>query len=228
MHGREQSSRDENQPGSVSAAVGGLQSWPGVAAGFLLIVAMSGMLFADAKTVLLPRSGSLIQVSGTSTLHNWVVSTSSLNGQMAVDGQGSDLVPLLTERPLPISVVVQIPAKSLKSGKDSMDETMYQSLKADDFPTITYRLTAQRFTGRHNDMLTFDTDGILAVAGAEAKVHMPVDVIVSGEKGMLLTVKGRLALRMSDFKIPPPVALLGTIRSGDDISIGIVWELQKQ
>ena len=175
-----------------------------------------------------------VTIEGTSTLHDWHAEGRHVEGYMLV--QGHELAGLweASDGPAPHelapTVRVEIPATSLISGKRGMDEKIREALKADTYPLITYRLESAQHAVRHaahadgdSKSLTLDTTGILTVAGVERAVELPMQVRrLSSDR---LEVSGETSLRMTEFGIDPPRAMLGTIRAGDKVHVHWTWVL---
>lgn len=176
--------------------------------------------------------GSSMKVDGTSTVHDWTVESKLISGSMELQGEfPSDLaveaVPALTGTP---KVDVKIAARSLKSGKPTMDQVMLGAMNADDHPWILYKLTeltpskAERKSG---DALKYDAKGDLTVSGVKKAISMPVSISPT-EKGLKIT--GKVKIKMSDFgiKAPAPKIALGLIKTGDEVDLTFEWFTQKK
>ena len=110
---------------------------------------------------------------------------------------------------------------------DKMDQTLYESLRAQQHPRIWYRLAELALVGATNvnEVLEyeFDSRGELEVAGVTNEVTMPVFVLPLGNGKF--KISGGISLKMTSFKIDPPAprTALGLIKSGDDVSILFDW-----
>jgi polyisoprenoid-binding protein YceI len=176
--------------------------------------------------------GSSMKIDGTSTVHDWTVESKLISGTMELEGGfPSDLavetVPALSGTP---KVDVKVAARSLKSGKPTMDQVMLTAMNADDHPWITYKLTemtpskAERKSG---EALKYDTKGELTVSGVKKVITMPV-AIEPTEKG--IKVVGKIKVKMSDhgIKAPAPKIALGLIKTGDEVDLSFEWFTQKR
>lgn len=161
---------------------------------------------------------SKVTVQGTSTLHDWHVESTRIEGRVAV-AEGF-LAGDAAEAP---TVEVSIPVASLASGKKRMDELMHQALDARRHPTIDYRLTAATVKGGAGGRTTLATRGRLTIAGETREVPMEVEVARQAD-GRLL-VRGSVPLTMTEFGIEPPTAMLGTIKTGDRVTVAFEWTL---
>lgn len=182
-----------------------------------LTVALS-MKAAAQGTILAPAASSRITVSGGSNVHEWSCSGSKFDAAIELDS--ASLTKPLGEVGKPImKVVVSIPTKSVKCGKDKMDENMYKALKADQFPAIKYELTSYKLDASKTTATSFValTEGNLTVAGTTAKVAIPVTA--TRKTGGQFVGEGTLAMLMTDVGIKPPTALLGTMRTKNEIKV---------
>jgi hypothetical protein len=166
-------------------------------------------------------------VSGTSTLHDWTVKTSVLSGNASFIGSWS---PGAASAVTLQSANLAIPVNSLKSTEGSgMDDKMYDALKLQQFPSITYsqtRATLNTAPSNKDPAYHFDTIGQLAIAGAAHPVALNLAVLPHEHNQLTITTD--VQLKMSDFGITPPTAMFGMIKSGDPIIVKVSWQLTAQ
>jgi polyisoprenoid-binding protein YceI len=171
------------------------------------------------------RPESKVVLAGGSNVHDWACNSSAFDAAITMDDSyGSPFTSVA--RPI-TSVVVTIPVKSLKCGKGKMDDNMYKALKADQFTEIKYVLDTYEVNreGTTADAFVARTTGDLTVAGVTKKVEIPITadrLPNGGMKGV-----GTAKLLMTDFGIKPPVALLGTLRTKNEIEITFTVLLDK-
>ena len=190
------------------------------------LTAALSMNAAAQSTVLSPGPSSKVTVSGGSNVHEWECSGTRFDAAIEMDA--TSLSRPLGEVGKPImKVVVNIPTKSVKCGKDKMDENMYKALKADQFPTIKYELTTYKLDPAKTTATGFValTEGELTVAGTTAKVAIPVTA--TRKDGGQFIGEGTLRMLMTDVGIKPPTALLGTMRTKNEITISFQVLLDK-
>jgi len=158
-------------------------------------------------------------VKGTSNLHDWESKANEVraNGSMTQDAGVLKSIQ---------SLYVEIPAKTIKSSKGSiMDNKTYNALKADDFPNITYKLEKATGLTKSGDVYDINATGYLTIAGATNKI----DMYVRGKIGSdgKITFNGSTKLKMTDYKIKPPTALMGTLTTGDEVEIAFQVTLKQ-
>jgi polyisoprenoid-binding protein YceI len=162
-----------------------------------------------------PATGSLIRIEGTSTIHAWKMEGSTINGQLQVDenwnttGKGS------------AAVNVAIPITTIKSEHSKMDKLMADALKAKTNPEIRYEMTNAALQSATTDSFLLKAAGKLTIAGVTRDVTMDVTGKRGADGQYVLT--GEAPIRMTDFGIKPPTAMLNTIRTGDDVKVTFRW-----
>lgn len=154
------------------------------------------------------QAESSMKISGTSTLHDWDIIVESFSGKAKMNGEKMEIASF------------EAVVKSLKSGTSSMDDNTYKALKEKDHPKITFKSTG---ISAANGKMTIK--GNLTIAG----VTKPVTLSATHEKWaeQSMTVKGSYTFKMSEFGIDPPRAMLGTIRTGDEVTITFKLVLYK-
>ena len=169
---------------------------------FTLSIAVQGQDYQSKQTE------SSMKISGTSTLHDWDINVESFTGKAKMNGENME------------SASFEAVVKSMKSGTSSMDDNTYKALKEKDHPKIIFKSTG---ISANNGKLTIK--GNLTIAG----VTKPVTLSTTLEKWAepTMTVKGSYTFNMTEFGIDPPRAMLGTIRTGDEITIAFKLVLYK-
>lgn len=152
-----------------------------------------------------------VKVKGSSNVHDWESNVEKLIGEgsfsFAEDGS------VFIEK-----CKVSIPVKSIKSTKGSiMDKKTWRALEADNHPNITYQLTKFSPVSKLNSGFTATATGQLSIAGTTKTIKMNI----TGKElnNDILEITGTKALKMTDFGIDPPTALLGTMTTGDEVTI---------
>jgi len=164
------------------------------------------------------RDSSTLSLSGTSTLHDFTCRTNTIQALVEVDSGFLTASFGTLNHPME-RVEITIPVTSLKCGHDGMDNNMYGTLRAKDYPTITYTLKSYNLDSSTvaADKFAAKTQGVLTIAGKSRDVAMTVQV--TRDANGVSRATGSMDLKMSDFGIKPPKFFLGTLRVGDSIVI---------
>jgi hypothetical protein len=172
---------------------------------------------------------SKVAVDGTSTLHDWTVKSPNISGHLAFTfNVPSDAPPKVIREAIVANpsaeVDVSIAVKWLKSGDKAMDTKMYEALKRDKNPTITYRLTKLELAKDANaeqSQFEVQTTGDLTIAGTTRELQMPMVLEVVDSQHV--RISGKTTMKMTTYKVKPPEAMMGMIKSGDKISVEFEW-----
>lgn len=174
------------------------------------------------------QPGSLVQIDGTSNIHDWTVKGGVIKGFIEADAEfpASALVPGAK----PPRVEVTIPVRTLKSqvaiGAKKMDEVMQQHMNMAQWPNIEYRLISlvpKTTNTTAGTVFDFDAFGELTVSGVTRTNRMQVTIErISQNK---IKVTGTTNLKMTDFSIKPPSPALsiGLIKTADDVTVRVEW-----
>ncbi len=165
-------------------------------------------------------SNYYLVVKGTSNLHDWESPAKEVRVNAAISINAGVLQSIQ-------SLNLEIPVKTIKSSKGSiMDNKTYDALLADKYPNINFKL--EKVTGMNLRGGSYDinTVGNLTIAGATNRVEMYVQGKIGSDGSITFT--GSKKIKMTDYKIKPPTALMGTLTTGDDVEIAFQITLKKQ
>lgn len=142
---------------------------------------------------LLPESK--LWIEGNSTLHAWKATATELT----VTGHAAEDAGAL--RWNIVEAAVRIPVRGLKSGTEGLDENMYEDLRAEKYPTITFRLKeCVPAGGAGQGGIPVHIIGWLTVAGKERLLTIPAQWSAQEKR---IRITGSTTLRMTDFGIKP-------------------------
>jgi polyisoprenoid-binding protein YceI len=165
-------------------------------------------VFLTAQTYNLNREASKASVLGTSTLHDWESVVEKFKASTKLDGDVLSNVSFEAE------------VKSIKSGKSGMDKNTYKAMNADKYPVIRFTSDQLKVNGTK-----LTGTGKLTIAGETRDV--PVNMNLEKWNEDSFTVSGSMKMKMSDFGVDPPTAMMGAIKTGDDIEIKIELSLNQ-
>src|SRR5438105_1305010 len=138
-----------------------------------------------------------ITISGTSNIHPYTASTSTIRVtrvQFTCALEGPDLWANALKPGAVEAFEIAIPAATLTSPREGLDKNMHEALKVKDHPDIVFRLL--RFEPGSGTTDTLRGIGVLQIAGVEREVSLDV---TTQQEGSTLKVQGRLRLLMTDF-----------------------------
>ena len=146
-----------------------------------------------------------LTVKGTSTMHDWEMTSVQALGKAEMILEGTTLKNVK-------SASVTMKTQSIKSGTDKMDALAYEALKAAKFPEIAFTLTSFRVLDNNRALAV----GNLTIAGTTKPVTFNVQ---TSTKTGSVQMAGEANIKFTEFGIKPPTALLGTVKTGNDLKL---------
>lgn len=175
-----------------------------------LVIMLLGFLLTApvfAQQAYQVKSHSII-VKGTSNLHDWTANAQKANGKFNVKVDNGKLESVN-------AVDLKVDATSLKGSKGNiMDKKIEDALNADKNPYISFKSTGGAVTEK-SGTYKVTANGILTIAGSSQKVTIDAlgKVLPNGD----IEFSGTKKLRMTDYNVDPPTAMLGTLTTGDEV-----------
>jgi len=173
---------------------------------FAMFLCTSIKLNAQEFTV--NSQNSSLLVYGTSNIHDWEIETENQSGTISLDTTNE-----LQIKKLNFTVEVE----SLKSGKSGMDKNTYKALDTKNFKTIEFQfVNAEEITDLKDGNFTIKTKGDLKIAGVTKRISLDFNLNINDG---IVKLVGEKTIKMTDYNVSPPTALLGTIKTGDAVTI---------
>jgi polyisoprenoid-binding protein YceI len=147
-------------------------------------------------------------VKGTSSLHDWQSNVEKIEAKGSFVFANNNLIDVR-------DVAVKIPVKAIKSPKGKlMDSKTWDAFNYEKYPSITFLLTGRKINADKN---TLEASGSLTMAGVTKAIELSLayKVLPGGE----LQITGTKKIVMSEFKMEPPTAMMGTIKVGDEVEV---------
>lgn len=181
-----------------------------------ILLAASALILMSAdtpvKNTYTLAKGYAVSIHGTSNLHDWDENVMTVSGESIVTWNSNTSFDL-------VGMNIKMAVRSIKSTEGSMmNNNTYKALKADDHPEIVFELAAQL------PNIPVDTKGKvveakvnLFIAGVTKAIDMSVTVTAVAHGN--ISFEGSKTIKMTDYGVKPPVAMLGTMKTGDAITI---------
>lgn len=165
--------------------------------------------FAMAQELHVEPSRGKLEVLGTSNLHDWELKATSFHGKATFITEENQLKAVEN---LSFTLAVE----GLESGKSGMDKNTWKALKSKDHKEISFRAdkaTTITETGTGNYQV--EMTGNLNIAGVSKKVPLTLTVMLKDK----VHLSGSTDILMTDYGVEPPTALLGTIKTGEKVTV---------
>ncbi|MFN7044244.1 MAG: YceI family protein [Flavobacterium sp.] len=174
----------------------------------LLVLSNFNTLVAQESKVVLAESK--LKVLGTSNLHDWEIDAKAMSGKSTMTIDANELKAI---KSLDFAVEVE----QLKSGKSGMDDNTFKALKSKTYKTINFKLVSvTKITKTAENNFTVETQGDLTIAGVTKRINQTFTVKLAGKKA---TFTGKTKIDMTVYGVKPPTALMGTIKTGKDVTV---------
>jgi polyisoprenoid-binding protein YceI len=175
---------------------------------FMFTMAATAGVFAQ-NTYRLAQANSSLVVMGTSTLHDWEMSARNITANMTVNKDGTSIQKIE-------NVYFSVKSDNIVSDNSIMDSKAHDALKAEKYPTISFNMASVNNLVSSGNTIKGSLSGNVTIAGVTKNITLPFTGTLQGNG---IQVTGSKSLKMSDFNIKPPTAMLGTLKTGDEIKI---------
>ena len=161
-----------------------------------------------------------IRLNGTSNIHNWEMKAITGTSQASFTIDAKNNITGLSH------LSFTLPAKSLKSDHTGMDNNTYKALRADNNPNLSFFLSSATVLPASANTYQLSCLGKLTIAGTSKEINL-VAFAKYNPSDKSYTITGIKKMKMTDYNVSPPKALMGTIRTGDDISISYTMKFTR-
>ena len=98
-----------------------------------------------------------------------------------------------------------------------MDKNTFKALNSSKYKTINFKVTkVVKVTKNTNGTFTIETLGDLTINGVTKNIGQAFTAKLVDSKVQLI---GKQTLNMTQYSVEPPTALLGTIKTGENVTI---------
>ncbi|MFY8003656.1 MAG: YceI family protein [Chitinophagaceae bacterium] len=182
-----------------------------------LLLALGTVAFAQVKYSF--KENASLVVSGTSTLHDWTMKSGSTAGDVTVVFDASGKITDIQN--VQFTTVVD----ALKSGKGGMDKNAYNALLKEKNPNITFNSSNVTVTAVGANHYQIKSIGALTIAGTTKDVELLAKATLNADK--TIVIEGSKKINMKDFGVKPPSFMMGTIKTGENITLQFTVPLGK-
>jgi len=172
----------------------------------LAALTMIAATFPGGQSQLTINDQSRMWVDGTSTIHDWMCEVGTVEGSIMLDAEVGQVS----------NAVVTVPSASIDCDNSTMNKKASKALSVGDYPTIRFTLD-EADVARDGKDLRIEALGKLEMAGATKAVEASLVGQPAADGGFRFM--GSMPIVMSDFGVDAPTAMLGTIRTGDEVTV---------
>lgn len=168
-----------------------------------------------AQTIKTDGANGTVSVSGTSSLHDWDMKLSTFKASAQKETGDNNTIEIS-------NATFSADANDLSSDNSMMDKKAHKALQAGKKPSISFKQNGKASmasSGKTSLMIRGD----LTIAGKTNPVEINLDATINGNNGF--SISGKKTIKMTDFDIDPPTAMLGTIKTDDSVTINVDMKL---
>ena len=192
---------------------------------FFKLVSIAFLLFgstaiwAQTNFEIMNHRENSIEVSGSSTFHDWTMKTKTVTGKSQfILEPGNDIIALK-------KMEFSLPVLKLKSNKKALNNNAYKALKAKQFKNITYKLTTAKIIGEKDYTYQIATVGDLTIAGITKGVY--IDIYCFANKNGSITCTAKCRIKMTDYGVDPPYFMEGVMSTNEMIDLDIRMRFER-
>lgn len=187
---------------------------------YLLVLFMGTVLASNAQTkYFLDNNSSNLVVEGTSSIHDWEMEANDLKSAIVLRFNENTLTTIE-------HVDFASPAKKILSDNSIMNSKTHDALKVDKNPEIIFTLKSVNHLDVNGNSISGVVTGNLKIAGIARTIRINFKGKMNPDH--FVTLSGTVPLKMSDFDIDPPTAMLGALKTGDDIKVHFEFLYKKE
>ena len=173
----------------------------------IVILLMHSTSFAQ-ENFKLNSSASKLVITGTSTIHDWEMEAEDFMCNALITIEGNTIKEIVQ-----VDFVCQV--EMIKSHNKIMDNKTYKALNSKEHSDIQFQAVSNKTVIDSDNSSSLD--GSLSIAGS--KKEITVNFLIEAKNDKEIIVSGELPLKMSDFDVEAPTAMMGTMKTGDEIVI---------
>ena len=180
----------------------------------ILFFAVGSVVAQQSTLTMLDKS--TMKIDGTSNVHDWTVDAQKMN--MTLNFAAEALQSENPQNPVE-SLTFTVPVEQLESGKGGMNRRMYDALKKDDHPNISFELSSAIVEQANADSSSFtlNATGTLNIAGVSKEVSFPVEGAIQSDG--TYSFSGSHEIDMTEYNVEPPSAMFGAIKCGEMVTV---------
>lgn len=161
-------------------------------------------------------SESSVTILGTSTLHDWEEKLPKFVSTIEYESNGTEITNLT-------GGLFKCQAKAIESESSLMSSKTYEALKADTHPEISFSVKAVDKLNNEKGKYSCIVTGELNIAGITRTVSIPINGTIQSKE---ITLNGEAKIKLSDYNMVPPTAMMGTIKVGNDVAVKFVIKFE--
>ncbi len=176
---------------------------------------------AYSQLTYVPDQLSRLWIEGRSNINEFECQANQYFAEATLidDNDPIELLQQIDER---VFMQVEIRVDGFECGRSRMNQDLQKALKSSEYPEITFTFnsaTILNIPDVNSDDNAFEMEvrGFLTVAGNTREIHFTTRAYFV--ETYRIRAIGKTTIRMSDFDVEPPTALMGLIKAEDELTV---------
>jgi hypothetical protein len=161
------------------------------------------------QSVRLLATESRITITGTSTLHDWEETVGKFDVAMILKLEKNEIMGI-------DHVHFNCKSESIVSDNSLMTSKTLDALKADQYPEIVFTMVSMDNLTSENGRFSGTLSGNLNLAGVAKHIVVPFSGSFVNNR---IKISASKKIKLTDFKIKPPTAVMGTLKTGEEVVV---------
>lgn len=157
------------------------------------------------------QEGSEMTVHGSSNVRDWTMDVQTINGEVVVQPANGGDAPTVDR------IQVEVPVEDIVSDRDAQTSKAHDALQRNAYSVIYFNSNEVEVSTSGEDAFPVVARGELIIAGERRTVDLQAEGM--RQENGTYRFQGEHDLRLSDFDVKRPTALLGTLRVSDEITL---------
>jgi polyisoprenoid-binding protein YceI len=168
------------------------------------------------QTITLMPGQSAVTIKGTSSLHDWEEKVDKFNVTLNLKFKEIEITEI-------DKVQFNCQSSSIISENSIMTNKTHNALQVDKYLEIIFKLISVNNLSSQNGSFSGTLVGDLVLAGITRRISLAFTGIHAGNK---ISIKGSKDLNLNDFHIKPPTAMMGALKTGEQVTISFQLNFQ--
>ncbi len=178
-------------------------------AAILLVVVVQNSN-AQSRYFILNNGKSSITIEGTSTIHDWEMKAEIFACSMNVNMESNEIKDIR-------DVALNVKSKSITSDNSTMNSKTKKAIKVSYYPEINFQMVSLNDFKKTGYEYSGHLWGNLTIAGVTK--YVKINFISKLTNNGNINVTGSKKIDMTTFNVDPPTAMLGSLKTGKDVTI---------
>ena len=186
----------------------------------IFLFALHGLVeVAHSQITYIPDVESRLWIEGRSNINEFECQANQYFGEATLF-DSDDQVEFLQDDQERVFLQVEIKVDGFECGRSRMNRDLQEALKSSEFPEITFLFDSAEIQGMpsaNDQAFELEVRGSLTVAGNTRDIRFNTRAyFLEAHKVRAI---GKTTIKMSDFDVVPPTALMGLIKANDELTV---------